>query len=207
MNINIVKTHPSAQIPQYATSGAACFDLSCIDGGTVAHGSCLTFDTGLQFEVPEGYVMMIYSRSGHGFKHGVRLVNAVGVVDSDYRGNTMVKLHNDSTQPFTVAAGDRIAQAMIIPVFTVGFTVCEQLSDTVRGTGGFGSTGTAATRLKVGQRVRLSPAYKHAGKLGNPLDTDGIVQRVDDGVILVEWDGKYRSLYLTTDNSLTLVSQ
>lgn len=140
MNINIVKTHPDAQIPQYATSGAACFDLVSVAAGKVTPGGSAVFDTGLQFEVPEGHVMVIHSRSGHGFKHDVRLSNAAGILDSDYRGNTLVKLRNDGSENFWVKQGDRIAQAMIIPVFTVGFTVCEQLSDTARGAGGFGST-------------------------------------------------------------------
>lgn len=84
---------------------------------------------------------MVCSRSGHGFNYGVRLSNCVGVIDSDYRGEVMVKLHNDSEDTYWVEAGDRIAQAYIVPVPRVVFEVAEQLSITERGNGGFGSTG------------------------------------------------------------------
>lgn len=202
MNINIVKTHPDAVIPQYATSGAACFDISSVAGGEVPAKQSYTFDTGLQFEIPDEHVMMVYSRSGHGFKHGVRLINCVGVLDSDYRGNLFVKLSNDSDLSFTVTAGDRIAQAMIIPVFTVGFTVCDELSDTARGAGGFGSTGIAATRtnadLKVGQVVRLSPDTAHIVGGNNPLDTDGVVTFNDRG----EWSNDTTNAYRLIDSDL-----
>lgn len=207
MNINIVKTHPDAVVPQYATSGAACFDLVSVAGGEVTAGGSVVFDTGLQFEVPEGHVMVVHSRSGHGFKHGIRLINCVGVLDSDYRGNLFVKLRNDGVEPFTVAAGDRIAQAMIIPVFTVGFTVCDELSDTARGAGGFGSTGTAATRtngdLKVGQRVRLSPDSEWVlnGYDSNPINTDGEVKDISS-VVFVEWVNGTRNFYSLASTDL-----
>lgn len=85
--------------------------------------------------------MMVYSRSGHGFKSDVRLANCVGVIDSDYRGEVKVKLTNDGNEYMQVNEGDRIAQAMIIPVEQVKFIEVAELSDTERGTGGFGSTG------------------------------------------------------------------
>lgn len=86
--------------------------------------------------------MLIYSRSGHGFKHGVRLANAVGVIDSDYRGEVQVKLVNDGGMPFYVNKGDRIAQAMLVPVQQFQLAEVEDLSETARGAGGFGSTGS-----------------------------------------------------------------
>lgn len=152
LKIKIKQLHEAAKIPEYATAGAACFDLHAIvDGGDIKDGvvavqpvfnnQSATYRTGLAFEIPEGYVMMVHSRSGHGFKNGVRLSNCVGVIDSDYRGEVMVKLHNDSRFAFNVYNGDRIAQAMIIPVQQVGFEVVQELSNTERGAGGFGSTG------------------------------------------------------------------
>jgi len=159
MNLKIKKLHPAAIVPTYASEGAACFDLHSIGGPLSAHGlhpgDKATFRTGLSFEVPPGWVMMIYSRSGHGFKNDVRLANCVGVIDSDYRGEVLVKLTSDQhvrpnilgTLPFAAAAmaiqpGDRIAQAMLVPVERVTFTMADELSNTARGAGGFGSTGT-----------------------------------------------------------------
>lgn len=98
--------------------------------------------TGWAFEVPTGHVMMIYSRSGHGFQHNVRLANCVGVIDSDYRGEVAVKLAQDSGGDKVVfRRGERIAQAMIIPVEQVEFQEVNELSETVRGNAGYGSTG------------------------------------------------------------------
>ncbi len=142
MQVNVKKLHTAAQLPEYATAGAACFDLRAIDGGEVGpNGGTLACRTGLAFEVPAGHVMLIYSRSGHGFKNSVRLVNAVGVIDADYRGEVAVKLINDSPLAFHVEPGDRIAQAMIIPAPAVTLVEAAELSDTDRGAGGFGSTG------------------------------------------------------------------
>lgn len=142
MKIKIKKLHPAAVLPQHATSGAACFDLQAIDGGEVpAQGGTLACRTGLAFEVPAGHVMLIYSRSGQGFKNSVRLVNSVGVIDSDYRGEVAVKLINDSPLAFNVEAGDRIAQAMVIPVPSVELIEAADLEETARGAAGFGSTG------------------------------------------------------------------
>ncbi len=141
MKLNIKKLHPDAVIPEYATDGAACFDLRCIKGGTVQARSSEVFHTGLAFEVPEGWVMHVYSRSGHGFKNGLRLVNCVGVIDSDYRGEIMVRIHNDSAIHFDFEKGDRVAQAMLAPVLRCDLTEVAELSETARGTGGLGSTG------------------------------------------------------------------
>lgn len=148
MNLQFKKLLTAATKPQYATKGAACFDLHAVlEGYHLQHGLSVYPDksevirTGLAFEVPQGHVMLIFSRSGHGFKNGVRLSNAVGVIDSDYRGEVKVALHNDSDLTFKVAHGDRIAQAMLIPVPVVTLEEVEELSTTERGTGGFGSTG------------------------------------------------------------------
>ena len=146
MNIKIKKLHERAMIPTFATKGAACFDLYAMveDSKKVSiykHSPAI-IRTGLSFEIPKGHAMMIYSRSGHGFKNDVRLSNCVGVIDSDYRGEVKVKLASDGGG-FGVSSGDRIAQAMIIPVPTIeGFLVSNDLSETERGDAGFGSTGS-----------------------------------------------------------------
>ena len=139
MKINIKLLSENAVVPKYETAGAACFDLVATHNGIV-NPDCV-FATGLQVEVPEGHVMLIFSRSGMGFKDGVRLANCVGVIDSDYRGEIKVKLQTDHNKRYYVA-GDRIAQAMIIPVQQVEFNITHELSTTERGEGGFGSTGS-----------------------------------------------------------------
>lgn len=144
--LKVKKLHPDALIPRYQTDGAACFDLNALMhnplcGKTVSPGMSKAFDTGLSFEVPAGYVMLIFSRSGHGFNCGIRLSNATGVIDSDYRGEVKVKLHNDSSVDFHVSHGDRIAQAMIIECGQWDLIEADELSATGRGDGGFGSTG------------------------------------------------------------------
>lgn len=141
MQVKIKHLSDRARTPTYGSAGAACFDLYAADSLAVAPGRSAVVPTDLAFEVPEGYVLMIYSRSGHGFKHGVRLANNTGVVDSDYRGHVPVGLHNDGRDVFYVRQGDRIAQAMIVPVPRVEFAVVDELSSTERGANGFGSTG------------------------------------------------------------------
>lgn len=146
MKVKIKRLHPDAIKPQYSSDGAACFDLHAIleDGQVdlVQPGNPAVFRTGLAFEIPEGHVMLVFSRSGHGFKNNVRLSNCVGVIDHDYRGDVKVKLRCDSLRGgLAVKRGDRIAQAMIIPYPKVGFVWADELSDTDRGAGGFGSTG------------------------------------------------------------------
>jgi len=137
MNIKIKKIHEDAVVPYYASAGAACFDLVAIED--VMLNNTGTFRTGLSFEVPSGYVMLVFSRSGHGFKDDVRLSNCVGVIDSDYRGEVMVKLRADQNRK-AYYKGNRIAQALILPVAQVEFTPVDNLGVTDRGSGGFGST-------------------------------------------------------------------
>ena len=152
MKIKVQKIHPDAILPVYATDGSGCFDLHAIgpvqptsDGLTVCYGKPVTVSTGLAFEIPEDHVMLVFSRSGHGFKHGTRLANCVGVIDSDFRGPVMVKLTADDEyiahQQLRIRPGDRIAQAMVVPIPRVEFELTDKLSETVRGTGGLGSTG------------------------------------------------------------------
>ena len=142
MNVNICKLRDDAIVPVYGTDWAACFDLHTVDSGTVEPLSAQTFGTGLSFEIPEGHVMLVFSRSGHGFKNGLRLSNCVGVIDADYRGEVKVRLHNDKPIAFVFEPGDRVAQAMVLPVQKVKLTTVAQLNNTERGDGGFGSTGS-----------------------------------------------------------------
>lgn len=148
MKLKVKRLHPDAVLPEYETPGAACFDLRAIDCGqqspVYSHGG-ITFRTGLSFEVPEGFAMLIYSRSGHGFKHATRLANCVGVIDSDYRGEVSVRLFRDGQQAdiLRVNPGDRIAQAMLVAIPRVQLVEADDLTETARGAGGFGSTGAA----------------------------------------------------------------
>ena len=142
IKLRVKKLDPSATLPQYATPDAACFDLHSLTEGVISKEAPLVCDTGLAFEIPEGHVMLIYSRSGHGFKSDTRLSNCVGVIDADYRGEVKVKLAKDSLGGILqVGKGDRIAQAMVIPVDKVTFEEVDELGSTERGAGGFGSTG------------------------------------------------------------------
>jgi len=142
INVNIKKLDERAIVPKYATDGSGCFDIHTYDTGKVLEFNSKAFSTGLAFEIPDGYVMLVFSRSGHGFKNDVRLANCVGVIDSDFRGQLMVKLTADAEGGLSVESGDRIAQAFIIPYPKVNFIEVEELSGTVRGTGGLGSTGS-----------------------------------------------------------------
>jgi dUTP pyrophosphatase len=136
--LKVKRLHPDAIIPKYQTLGAACFDLHSIEDGIVT--TATTFRTGLAFEVPDGHVMLAYSRSGHGFKSDVRLANCTGVIDSDYRGEMFVRLTADSAV-FEVKKGDRVAQVLLLPVQQWTLVEVDELSETVRGARGCGSTG------------------------------------------------------------------
>jgi len=131
-------------LPKYAHDGDACFDLHC-HSVTYPEVSIALIKTGLRFEIPKGYALMVYSRSGQGFSHDVRLSNCVGVIDSGYRGEVMVKLTADSMGGWdyldNIKPGDRVAQAMLIPVPHTTILEVDNLSETARGENGFGSTG------------------------------------------------------------------
>lgn len=133
-----------ARIPTRGSEKAAGYDLYAATAQPVRIGPHQTvqIDTGLQFEIPDGYFAAIYARSGIATKEGLRPANCTGVCDSDYRGNYIVALHNDSGQTRTVEPGERIAQMVVIPYLSVSFEESGELSDTGRGAGGFGSTGS-----------------------------------------------------------------
>lgn len=145
IQLKVKKVSVAAKIPEAATAGAACFDLSADFSRDEAFEKTsvenMVIPTGLAFEVPPGYAMMVYSRSGQGFNNNTRLANCVGIIDSDYRGEVMVKLTRDDGEPITVKHGERVAQAMIIPVPVVEILEVDALSSTARGEGGLGSTG------------------------------------------------------------------
>ena len=130
--------------PFYATPGAAAMDLhACVDGAvTIPAGGRRVIPTGIAIALPSAeYVALVFARSGMGIKHGVAPANCVGVIDSDYRGEIMVGLHNAGESDYTVQPGDRIAQLMVVPVVQAQVQMVEELDDTARGAGGFGSTG------------------------------------------------------------------
>ena len=131
-------------LPYYASAGAAAMDLhACVDGPVeVAPRALVSIPTGVAIALPSAdYVALVFARSGLGIKHGVALSNGVGVIDSDYRGEIRVGLTNLSDVPYTVQPGDRIAQLMVTPVVRPALVQVEELDETRRGTGGFGSTG------------------------------------------------------------------
>ena len=144
MNIPVKKLRFGAKLPTYGSAEAAGADLyACLEESvTVAPGESVWIPTGLALEVPKGCAGLIYARSGMACKRGLAPANKVGVVDSDYRGEVCVVLHNHGKAPQTIENGERIAQFVITPVYTPIYEEVENLSDSQRGTGGFGSTGT-----------------------------------------------------------------
>lgn len=135
----------SVPLPSYETAGAAGADVRANfqDAAfvTIAPGGRALIPTGLRIAVPAGYEVQIRPRSGLALKHGITLPNSPGTIDSDYRGPLGVIVMNAGEAPFEIAHGDRIAQMVLAPVVTAAFAVVADLEDTVRGTGGFGSTG------------------------------------------------------------------
>ena len=141
--ISVKKLRGNAVLPTYGSAWAAGADLyACLEEDvTIEPGQTVLIPTGLAMEIPVGYAGLIYARSGLSVKRGLAPANKVGVIDADYRGEFMVALLNHGTQAQTISHGERIAQLVITPVITPGFQEVEELSDTVRGAGGFGSTG------------------------------------------------------------------
>ena len=144
MVVNFKKLNENAKMPTYGSQYAAGADLYAANEAdvTIEPGQTKLIGTGIAMEIPVGTVGLIYARSGLACKKGLAPANKVGVIDSDYRGEIMVALHNHGTQAQVISAGERIAQMVIAPYYTVEYTQVEELSDTIRGEGGFGSTGT-----------------------------------------------------------------
>lgn len=148
MNLKIKALSPKigTEIPApfYASAGAAAMDLhACIDAPVVIPaGGRAVIPTGLAIALPTAeYVALVFARSGLGIKHGIAPANCVGVIDSDYRGEIMVGLQNSGSTDYTIQPADRIAQLMITPVVQASLEMVDELDDTARGAGGFGSTG------------------------------------------------------------------
>ncbi len=144
MELQVKKLHPAAKLPTRGSAQAAGYDLyACLDGGRreIPPHSTVAIPTGLCIAIPDGYFAAVFARSGLAAKEGLRPANCVGVCDSDYRGEYLVMLHNDTDQPRSVSDGDRVAQMVVLPYLPVTFTEVAALDETERGAGGFGSTG------------------------------------------------------------------
>ena len=141
--VRVKKLHPAAKLPTYGSAEAAGADLyACLEETvTILPGETAWIGTGIALEVPVGCAGLVYARSGMAAKRGLAPANKVGVVDSDYRGEVKVVLLNHGPQPQTVEHGERIAQFVITPVLTPAYEEVEDLTDSQRGSGGFGSTG------------------------------------------------------------------
>ena len=144
MVLKLMRVREGAIIPKQATAGSAGYDLcACMDAPqTIEPGERCVFPSGLAAEIPAGTAGFVFTRSGLGIKKGIHVTNGVGVIDSDYRGEIQIGLHNLSTEPYTVQPGERIAQMIIMPYFAPVIEEVTSLTETDRGAGGFGSTGT-----------------------------------------------------------------
>lgn len=142
-SVRVKKLNPAATLPAYGTPGAAGADLyACLpEPVVIAPGETFWVPTGLSLEIPSGYAGLVFARSSMGAKRGLAPANKVGVIDSDYRGEVRVVLLNHSRQNQTVSPGERVAQLLITPVLAPAFVLADELEQTQRGSGGFGSTG------------------------------------------------------------------
>lgn len=141
--INVKLLREGAHMPTYGSAEAAGADLyACLEEAvTIQPGEIFWVPTGIALEVPKGCAGLVFARSSMGAKRGLAPANKVGVIDSDYRGEVRVVLLNHSNEPQRLEPGERVAQLVIVPVFTPGFRQVAELEDTARGVGGFGSTG------------------------------------------------------------------
>ena len=142
MQIKIKKLNPNAKTPTRGSKQAAGYDIyACLETAATPAHCPVKVPTGISMAIPEGYFGAIFARSGLASKQGLRPANCVGVIDSDYRGEFIVMLHNDTDEPKTIENGDRIGQLVILPYMSVEFEETDSLDETERGTGGFGSSG------------------------------------------------------------------
>ena len=141
--VSVKLLDPRAKLPAYGSADAAGADLYALTHGpvTIAPGGTALIRTGIAVAVPQGYVGLVYARSGMACKRGIAPANKVGVIDADYRGEVMVFLHNHGAEPQTIEDGERVAQLVITPYLTAQFERVDELDETKRGSGGFGSTG------------------------------------------------------------------
>lgn len=143
MTVKFIKLHNNAIVPTYGTPCAAGADLYALPDGDVEvkPGDTVLIHTGIAVQIPDGFAGFIFARSGIATKRGLAPANKVGVIDSDYRGEIMVSIHNHSGVTQTVASGERVAQLVIMPYVKAEFCECDALNETERASGGFGSTG------------------------------------------------------------------
>ena len=143
MTIRIKKLRPNARLPVYSTKGSAGADLcACLDEPvTILPGETKMLPLGLAIEIPEGYVGLVHARSSLATKRGIAPANKVGGIGSDFRGGMMAALHNHGSVPQVIEPGERVLQMLIMPVIQAAFEQADELSDTERGAGGWGSTG------------------------------------------------------------------
>jgi len=141
IDIKLKKLHPEARIPMFETSGAAAADVRSVEDVTIPPGATIMVRLGFAVEIPEGYEIQVRPRSGLAKKHGITILNSPGTIDSDYRGENCALLTNLNSVPFNIEVGDRIAQMAIREVPKARFVEELELSETDRGSGGFGSTG------------------------------------------------------------------
>ena len=140
VDINVKKMSENAVLPEYKTSGASGMDVCSINNETLYHGEVKAIDTGLAFNIPEGFEIQVRPRSGLAFKNRITVLNTPGTIDSDYTGNLKIILINHG-ETFFINKGDRIAQIVVAPVAKATLHLVTELETTVRGSGGFGSTG------------------------------------------------------------------
>lgn len=144
MQIKIKRLDPNAKIPTRASEQAAGYDMyACLETESItipAHHT-VKVSTGISMAIPDGYFGAMFARSGLASKQGLRPANCVGVIDSDYRGELIIMLHNDTDEPKTIDNGDRVGQLVVMPYMSVTFEETDTLDETARGTGGFGSSG------------------------------------------------------------------
>jgi len=141
IDVKIVKVHPDAKLPTKAEAGSNGYDVYSVEDGCLLLNGRKGFSTGIKLELPPGYVCLVCPRSGMALKSGITVLNGPGVLDASYRGILGVILVSHSDTPFEVKKGDRIAQVLFVKTEDANFLECEALSDTVRGAGGFGSSG------------------------------------------------------------------
>jgi len=141
MKVKIKKLIENAIIPQYQTAKSAGFDLHSIEDYTIQPNERVLIKTGISMAIDDGYELQIRPRSGIAYKHGITVLNSPGTVDSDYRGEIMILLINHSNDEFIIQVGERIAQGVINQIVQASFDEVDELNDTDRGSGGFGSTG------------------------------------------------------------------
>ena len=141
ISVKVKKLSNHAQLPSYATDGSAACDIFAAEDAIVEHGNFKLIKTGLSIELPAGYEAQIRPRSGLALKHGVTILNTPGTLDEDYRGELCILLMNHGKSDFRVSRGDRIAQMLISKVHRIEWEISESLSETKRGSGGFGHSG------------------------------------------------------------------